>query len=170
MPVIRHGQGICHVFVDADADLEMAVEIAFNAKVQRPGVCNAMETLLVHSTRGDVLEKLGPRLVERGVELRADAASRAALARAGVTARVVSGNLAALPVGTLLEATVTSVRPREVALTVNGQPLQLNLMNYDTPAGTKYSVKTLRFVSQADELGSYELKPNYRALGPRFGK
>ena len=47
MPVIKHYKGVCHVFVDADADLKMAGEIAMNAKVQRPAVCNAMETLLV---------------------------------------------------------------------------------------------------------------------------
>lgn len=48
VPVIRHGQGICHVFLDESAEPTMAVAIAHNAKVQRPGVCNAMETLLVH--------------------------------------------------------------------------------------------------------------------------
>lgn len=49
IPVIRHDLGICHTFVDEFADLNMAVEICYNAKVQRPGVCNAMETLLVHA-------------------------------------------------------------------------------------------------------------------------
>jgi glutamate-5-semialdehyde dehydrogenase len=86
VPVIRHGQGICHVYVDEDADLEMAVAIAHNAKVQRPGVCNAMETLLVHQKRlHDVLSRLGPRLQASGVEVRADAASKAELAKAGVS-------------------------------------------------------------------------------------
>ena len=47
VPVIKHYKGVCHVFVDAEADLDMAAEIVMNAKVQRPGVCNAMETLLV---------------------------------------------------------------------------------------------------------------------------
>ncbi len=50
VPVIKHYKGVCHVFVDADADLKMAEEIAMNAKVQRPAVCNAMETLLVDKT------------------------------------------------------------------------------------------------------------------------
>jgi glutamate-5-semialdehyde dehydrogenase len=49
VPVIKHYKGVCHVYVDADADLGMAVDIAVNAKAQRPGVCNAMETLLVHA-------------------------------------------------------------------------------------------------------------------------
>jgi len=48
IPVIKHYKGVCHIFVDADADLDMAMEICMNAKVQRPAVCNAMETLLVH--------------------------------------------------------------------------------------------------------------------------
>jgi len=48
IPVVKHYKGICHVYVDRDADLKMALDIAFNAKCQRTGVCNAMETLLVH--------------------------------------------------------------------------------------------------------------------------
>lgn len=87
VPVIRHGQGICHVYVDERADLAMAEQIAFNAKVHRPGVCNAMETLLVHQAQLGLLEKLGPRLRDAGVEVRADAASREVLARAGVEAK-----------------------------------------------------------------------------------
>lgn len=87
VPVIRHGQGICHVYVDAAADTAMAADIAFNAKVHRPGVCNAMETLLVHQDQvAPLLAAVGPRLAEAGVELRADAASHAALKSAGVTA------------------------------------------------------------------------------------
>lgn len=88
VPVIRHGQGICQVYVDAAADAAMAVEIAHNAKVHRPGVCNAMETLLVHEARvADLLPALGRRLVEDGVELRADPPALAALAAAGIAAR-----------------------------------------------------------------------------------
>ena len=49
IPVLKHYKGVCHIFVDEDADLEMAETVCFNAKVQRPGVCNAMETLLVHA-------------------------------------------------------------------------------------------------------------------------
>jgi glutamate-5-semialdehyde dehydrogenase len=91
VPVIRHGAGVCHVYVDAAADLAMATEIAFNAKVHRPGVCNAMETLLVHEAALDGLAaQLGPRLVAAGVEVRADAPAGAAFARAGVTTRAAS--------------------------------------------------------------------------------
>lgn len=77
VPVISHGKGVCHVYVDAAADLEMAEAIAFNAKVQRPGVCNAMETLLVHEA---IADRFLPRIAERyrsaGVELRGDDATR----------------------------------------------------------------------------------------------
>jgi glutamate-5-semialdehyde dehydrogenase len=77
IPVIRHDVGNCHVYVDKAANLKKAEEIAFNAKVSRPGVCNAMEHLLVHR---DVASKFIPGMVARyqeaGVELRGDAASR----------------------------------------------------------------------------------------------
>ncbi|MFZ4483730.1 MAG: glutamate-5-semialdehyde dehydrogenase [Chthoniobacterales bacterium] len=73
MPVIKHYHGVCHVYVDAAADLAMAERIAVNAKCQRPGVCNALETLLVHR---DVAEKFLPSaaaaLRSSGVELRGD--------------------------------------------------------------------------------------------------
>jgi glutamate-5-semialdehyde dehydrogenase len=88
VPVIRHGEGICHVYVDEAADPKMAIDIAFNAKVHRPGVCNAMETLLVHERRlTDVLVPLGARLAQAGVELRADPAALQALTGAGITAQ-----------------------------------------------------------------------------------
>jgi glutamate-5-semialdehyde dehydrogenase len=88
VPVIRHGAGVCHVYVDRAADPAMAEEIAFNAKAHRPGVCNAMETLLVHGEALDALAaRLGPRLAAAGVEVRADAPAREAFARAGVAAR-----------------------------------------------------------------------------------
>ena len=71
MPVIKHLDGICHVYVDHKADIDKAVSIAFNAKTQRYGVCNAMECLLVaDSVAEQVLGKLGPMLVEKGVEIR----------------------------------------------------------------------------------------------------
>ena len=70
MPVIKHYKGVCHVYVDRDADLEMAMEICFNAKVQRPGVCNAMETLLVDEK---IAEEFLPLMLEKfreaGVEI-----------------------------------------------------------------------------------------------------
>jgi glutamate-5-semialdehyde dehydrogenase len=77
VPVIKHYKGVCHVYVDADADLKMAEEIAFNAKCQRPAVCNAMETLLVHQAIASAfLPAIGRRLNEKKVELRADEAAR----------------------------------------------------------------------------------------------
>lgn len=71
VPVIETGAGICHTFVDADANYSMAIEIAFNAKVQRPSVCNSMETLLVHEAFAEQhLVKLADRFIQAGVELR----------------------------------------------------------------------------------------------------
>jgi len=76
MPVIKHYHGVCHVYVDSEADLEMAVNITINAKCQRPGVCNSLETLLVHRGIAPAfLEKCGPALIGKGVELRGDTAA-----------------------------------------------------------------------------------------------
>ena len=71
IPVIKHYKGVCHVFIDSSADLGMAEAVSFNAKVQRPGVCNAMETLLVH--RGIAprfLPAMAEKMIAAGVELR----------------------------------------------------------------------------------------------------
>jgi len=71
MPVLKHYKGVCHIFVDQDADLGMAETICMNAKVQRPGVCNAMETLLVHEKVAEVfLPRAARALTAAGVELR----------------------------------------------------------------------------------------------------
>lgn len=80
VPVIKHYDGICALYVDAAADLAMAEQIALNAKCQRPGVCNAIETLLVHRAVAEkFLTTAGRALLERGVQLRVDDAARAAL-------------------------------------------------------------------------------------------
>jgi glutamate-5-semialdehyde dehydrogenase len=74
IPVVKHDQGVCHLYVAADADLEMAERIAVNAKAQRPGVCNALECLLVDAGIADqALPRLGRALRAASVELRADA-------------------------------------------------------------------------------------------------
>jgi glutamate-5-semialdehyde dehydrogenase len=71
IPVLKHYKGICHIFVDADADMNMAKSVCFNAKVQRPGVCNAMETMLVHK---DIAAQFLPEMIDMyrkaGVEIR----------------------------------------------------------------------------------------------------
>jgi glutamate-5-semialdehyde dehydrogenase len=73
MPVIKHYHGVCHVYVDGKADLDMAERIALNAKCQRPGVCNAMETLLIHRDVSEVFfRKAAPGFQQQGVEIRAD--------------------------------------------------------------------------------------------------
>jgi glutamate-5-semialdehyde dehydrogenase len=80
MPVIKHFDGICHVYVDQAADLEMAQSIVINAKCQRPSVCNAAETLLVHTgIAKEFLSRCGAELQRRGVELRGDAETQAIL-------------------------------------------------------------------------------------------
>jgi glutamate-5-semialdehyde dehydrogenase len=71
IPVLKHYKGVCHVYVDEFADRDMAAEICYNAKVQRPGVCNAMETLLVHErVAEDFLPSMARRLRGAGVEIR----------------------------------------------------------------------------------------------------
>jgi len=75
VPVIKHYKGVCHVFVDRDADLKMAEDIVMNAKVQRPAVCNAMETLLVDKPLApSFLPAIARKLQEKKVELRVDGA------------------------------------------------------------------------------------------------
>jgi glutamate-5-semialdehyde dehydrogenase len=85
MPVIKHFTGNCHVYVDASADLDMAERVTVNAKCQRTGVCNACESLLVHSSVADnFLPRIGAALIKRGIELRADERSRPKLSVPGV--------------------------------------------------------------------------------------
>jgi len=80
IPVIKHYKGVCHVFVDASADPQMAEDICMNAKVQRPGVCNAMETLLVHrDIAGTFLPRIARRFREAGVLLKGCERTRAIL-------------------------------------------------------------------------------------------
>ena len=77
VPVIKHLDGICHVYIDDDADMDKAVSVAFNAKTQRYGTCNTMETLLVaEGIAPDVLPRLADKYVAEGVELRGCAATR----------------------------------------------------------------------------------------------
>ncbi|NOQ29310.1 MAG: glutamate-5-semialdehyde dehydrogenase, partial [Methanosarcinales archaeon] len=80
IPVLGHSDGICHVYVDKDADLDMAVDIAFDSKCQYAAVCNAMETLLVHADVADeFLSRVGARYDAEGVELRGDERARAVI-------------------------------------------------------------------------------------------
>jgi len=81
VPVIKHLHGVCHVYIDARADRQKAIDVAFNAKTQRYGTCNTMETLLVDSAvAADVLPELGKMYRDKGVELRGCEATRAILA------------------------------------------------------------------------------------------
>jgi glutamate-5-semialdehyde dehydrogenase len=88
MPVIKHYDGICHVYVHADADQQMAADIIINSKCQKPGVCNALETILVHQDIATSFYPLvGKRLAEAKVEIRGDAA---ALRHLGVPAKAAT--------------------------------------------------------------------------------
>ena len=81
VPVIKHYKGVCHLFVDASADQELALRLLLDGKVSRPGVCNALETLLVHADiADDFLPKAAAMLREHGVELRGDERTQAAIA------------------------------------------------------------------------------------------
>lgn len=76
VPVIKHYKGVCHLYVDAAADLELALNLLLDGKVARPSACNALETLLVHADVADeFLPRAGAMLAERGVELRGDVRS-----------------------------------------------------------------------------------------------
>ena len=77
VPVIKHLDGLCHVYVDSDADLGKAMEVAYNAKARRYGICGAMETLLVaENVAGSLLPELSQRFVDKGIELRGCEKSR----------------------------------------------------------------------------------------------
>ncbi len=83
IPVLKHYKGVCHIFVDAEADIDMAVNIVMNSKVQRPGVCNALETLLVHEKiAASFLPAVGEKLLEADVELRGCAKTCAIVSQA----------------------------------------------------------------------------------------
>ncbi len=87
VPVIRTGEGVCHVYIDKDADLDMGARILFNAKCSRPSVCNAAECVLIHeAVAAEFLGKAVPLLDEKQVELRCDAASLAILGERGIPA------------------------------------------------------------------------------------
>ncbi len=89
IPVIKHYKGVCHVYVDAGADLEMARRIVVNAKTHRPGVCNAAETILVNREIADVfLPLMAADLKSKGVEIRGCAEALARLPEAGLRAAV----------------------------------------------------------------------------------
>jgi glutamate-5-semialdehyde dehydrogenase len=78
IPVIKHDKGVCHIFVDYNADLDQAEKIILNSKVQRPGVCNALETLLVDAkVAHSFLPRMAASLIGQGVELRGDEKTRA---------------------------------------------------------------------------------------------
>jgi len=91
VPVVKHYQGVCHLFLDESAPHEQAVALALNGKVQRPGVCNALECLLVHRrVAAELLAPVGRALADAGVELRCCPTALGILAHAGVRAVAAS--------------------------------------------------------------------------------
>ena len=87
MPVIYAASGNCHVYVDASAELDQAEAIVLNAKTQRPGVCNAAETLLMHErVAAEFVPRIAAALGDAGVELRGDERARGAGGRASIAA------------------------------------------------------------------------------------
>ena len=81
VPVIKHYKGVCHLYVDSEADLDLALQLLVDGKTSRPGVCNALETVLINKAVAEAfLPRAAKALRERGVELRGDAASRALVA------------------------------------------------------------------------------------------
>ena len=84
VPVIKHYKGVCHLYVDSRADLDLALDLLIDGKTSRPGVCNALETLLVHrAVASEFLPRAAAAMRERGVELRGDATTREHIADAG---------------------------------------------------------------------------------------
>jgi glutamate-5-semialdehyde dehydrogenase len=90
MPVVAGGIGVCHTYVDASADLDMAVDIAYNAKCRRYTICNALDTLLVHNDIAEAyLPAIGQRWADAGVEMRCDEQAIAILRRQELPASLV---------------------------------------------------------------------------------
>ncbi len=90
MPVIKHYKGVCNVYLDDEAESEMAIQVAVNAKCQRPGVCNAAENLIVHEALlGTIFPRVARALADEGVLLRGDGPARAACEKAGIPCDVV---------------------------------------------------------------------------------
>ena len=90
IPVITGGMGVCHLFVDTSADPLRSIDVIENAKVQRPSVCNSLDTILVHqSIAAEFLPQVAARMQQRGVELRADARALEILTQAQTAAQVI---------------------------------------------------------------------------------
>jgi glutamate-5-semialdehyde dehydrogenase len=93
MPVVAGGIGVCHTYVDASAELDMAVDIAYNAKCRRPTICNALDTLLVHNDIAEMfLPVIGQKWADAGVEMRCDPQALAILRRQELPFNAVPAN------------------------------------------------------------------------------
>lgn len=144
MPVIKHYDGICHTYIDKDADMEMAVAIADDAKTHKPGVCNALETLLVHAdVAADFLPRIARVYKEKGVEMRGDERTLGILGDDAVAASAEDWDteyldliIAIKVVDSLVEAVehinTHSSRHSDCIVTSNDQRAQLFMMKVDS--------------------------------------
>jgi len=160
IPVLGHTEGVCHVFIDADADREMATAIAMDAKTQYPAVCNAMETLLVHkAVAEEVLPSLIEQLREAGVTLRGDAPTREVVALDPVTSedwRTEYGDLE-LSVGT-----VTSLDAAIEHINTNGSKHTEAIVTEDPQ-------RARRFMEAVDAASVFHNASTRFADGYRYG-
>ncbi len=160
IPVLGHAEGICHLYVDAAADLEKAVKIAVDAKTQYPAACNAIETLLVHrAIASDFLPLVASALQARGVELRGDAASCEQLNIAAATeadwATEYSDLILAIKVVDSLTAAITHIN------TYGSRHTEAIVSEDATAAAT--------FMAQVDAAGVYHNCSTRFADGFRYG-
>ena len=155
VPVIRTGEGVCHLYVDNEADLDMAANILYNAKCSRPSVCNAVECVLIHrDVEQAFLEKAVPLLDRHGVELRCDPASLTMLGSRGTPAAESDWDaeyddyiLAVKTVESMEEAiafiNLHGTGHSEAILTANYFKAQTFLDQVDAAAGTIHASRTL---------------------------
>lgn len=143
MPVLKHYKGVCHVYVDQGADLDKALEIVFNAKVQRCGVCNALECLLVHEVEADAfLPRVASRLNAAGVRFRACPASLPLLGPAAQASRDEDWGYEFLD----LILAVRVVRDMDQAL----EHIALHGSNHTEAIVTRDHDRAMRFLREAD--------------------
>ena len=162
MPVIKHYTGLCILYVDQAADLEMASRIALNAKCQRPGVCNAIETLLVHEAIAEIfLRQLGPALWDRGVKIHGDDAAQQILGSRVIPATAQDWTTEYLD----LELAVKVVSNLDAAIT----HIETHGSHHSDAIITTDSVCAERFLNQVDSATVYWNASTRFTDGNEFG-
>jgi glutamate-5-semialdehyde dehydrogenase len=161
IPVIRHDMGICHTYVDEFADLRMAEEICYNAKVQRPGVCNAMETLLVNSKiAGKFLPLMKAAYDKAGVTLKGDEKTR----------KIISGIEEATPLDWQTEylGLVLSVKVVE-SLDEAIDHINVNSSHHSDAIVTDSYERSMRFITEVDSAACFINASTRFSDGNEFG-